>query len=237
MCAEFVFRRGTPDDTRAAFDLSMAAIRDLYVRQNHTLPLDSDALWSALQPYLSHLAAHAAEWWIAQDPSDGALVGHARSVERDGLFELSELFVKPSAQSAGVGKALMERAFPVGRGGVRLILATNDVRALARYYAADTIARFGMASLAAAPKPSAEGTGDLEVRAATLDDTNLIAELERSVVGYSRDADYRWLFDMPPGVSTRQHIHTIVRTPNGNDYGKDLLRQHLEQHPHGLPSL
>lgn len=23
------------------------------------------------------------------------------------------------------------------------------------------------------------------------------------------------------------HVHTIVRTPNGNDYGKDLLRQHL----------
>jgi hypothetical protein len=30
--------------------------------------------------------------------------------------------------------------------------------------------------------------------------------------------------------ATRNHIHTIVRTPNGNDYGKDLLRQHLEQH-------
>lgn len=27
---------------------------------------------------------------------------------------------------------------------------------------------------------------------------------------------------------TRNHIHTIVRTPNGNDYGKDLLKQHLE---------
>jgi hypothetical protein len=25
---------------------------------------------------------------------------------------------------------------------------------------------------------------------------------------------------------TRAHIHTVVRTPNGNDYGKDLLRQH-----------
>ena len=24
----------------------------------------------------------------------------------------------------------------------------------------------------------------------------------------------------------RQHIHAVVRTPNGNDYGKDLLRQH-----------
>ncbi|PHN02167.1 DUF3500 domain-containing protein [Flavilitoribacter nigricans] len=28
----------------------------------------------------------------------------------------------------------------------------------------------------------------------------------------------------------RKHIHTVVRTPNGNDYGKDLLRQHLETH-------
>lgn len=31
---------------------------------------------------------------------------------------------------------------------------------------------------------------------------------------------------------TRNHIHTIVRTPNGNDYGKDYLRQHLEKHHH-----
>ena len=31
---------------------------------------------------------------------------------------------------------------------------------------------------------------------------------------------------------TRQHIHTVIRTPNGNDYGKDLLRQHYEKHPH-----
>ena len=28
------------------------------------------------------------------------------------------------------------------------------------------------------------------------------------------------------------HVHTIVRTPNGNDYGFDLLRQHYEQAPH-----
>jgi hypothetical protein len=30
----------------------------------------------------------------------------------------------------------------------------------------------------------------------------------------------------------RDHIHTVVRTPNGNDYGKDLLRQHYLKHPH-----
>jgi hypothetical protein len=33
--------------------------------------------------------------------------------------------------------------------------------------------------------------------------------------------------------ATRNHIHTMVRTPNGNDYGKDLLKQHLEKfHKH-----
>ncbi|HCO83923.1 MAG TPA: hypothetical protein DIT95_10365 [Arenibacter sp.] len=34
------------------------------------------------------------------------------------------------------------------------------------------------------------------------------------------------------GKPSRNHIHTVVRTPNGNDYGKDLLRQHLEKHHH-----
>ncbi|WP_306207105.1 DUF3500 domain-containing protein [Actinoplanes sp. RD1] len=32
-----------------------------------------------------------------------------------------------------------------------------------------------------------------------------------------------WLTNTEPA---RFHVHTIVRTPNGNDYGKDLLRQH-----------
>jgi len=35
-----------------------------------------------------------------------------------------------------------------------------------------------------------------------------------------------------PMKPTQQHIHCVVRTPNGNDYGKDLLRQHYLRHPH-----
>jgi hypothetical protein len=35
-----------------------------------------------------------------------------------------------------------------------------------------------------------------------------------------------------PNAPNPQHIHVVVRTPNGNDYGKDLLRQHYLQHPH-----
>jgi hypothetical protein len=36
--------------------------------------------------------------------------------------------------------------------------------------------------------------------------------------------------------SAKCHIHTVVRTPNGNDYGKDLLRQHYARvHPGRAP--
>jgi hypothetical protein len=46
-------------------------------------------------------------------------------------------------------------------------------------------------------------------------------------------------FDHQRGIAldepepTRQHIHTVVRTPNGNDYGADLLRQHYQRTRHG----
>lgn len=35
-----------------------------------------------------------------------------------------------------------------------------------------------------------------------------------------------------PPTPNKEHVHAVVRTPNGADYGKDLLRQHYEQHPH-----
>lgn len=45
-------------------------------------------------------------------------------------------------------------------------------------------------------------------------------------------------FDHQRGIAldndepSRNHVHRVVRMPNGNDYGKDLLRQHREQHEH-----
>ena len=47
---------------------------------------------------------------------------------------------------------------------------------------------------------------------------------------HQRPVGLRHLID--PNLPTPEHIHTVVRTPNGNDYGKDLLRQHYATHPH-----
>jgi fructose-1,6-bisphosphatase/inositol monophosphatase family enzyme len=45
-------------------------------------------------------------------------------------------------------------------------------------------------------------------------------------------------FDHHPGVAfdnevpSRHHVHTVMRTPNGGDYGTDLLREHHERFDH-----
>jgi hypothetical protein len=70
-----------------------------------------------------------------------------------------------------------------------------------------------------------------------------VGEIEEDAVFYYRiHSPVLWIeFDhqRPVGISenqsngaSRNHIHTVVRTPNGNDYGKDLLRKHLENHHH-----
>ena len=46
---------------------------------------------------------------------------------------------------------------------------------------------------------------------------------------HQKPANLRHLY---PDVPYRDHIHAVMRTPNGNDYGKDLLRQHYAEHPH-----
>ena len=47
---------------------------------------------------------------------------------------------------------------------------------------------------------------------------------------HQRPVGLRHLTDS--ALPQRNHVHAVVRTPNGNDYGKDLLRQHLERYRH-----
>jgi hypothetical protein len=63
---------------------------------------------------------------------------------------------------------------------------------------------------------------------ATDDDAVFYYRIHSPVLLIEFDHESGVAFDHPE--PTRAHIHSIVRTPNGNDYGKDLLRQHYERH-------
>lgn len=190
---EIEIRRATPADARASFDVCMASMADEFKRANLEWKMEPDAVWTGLRPLYNYLAEHCAEWWVAESAPDRKVIGYARSLERGDLFELTELFILPGQQSAGLGRALIERAFPEGRGRTRVILATLDERALARYYRSGTVARFPLAMLKGTTRPTE--MNELEVTAATLADVAELEAIEREVVGYSRGHEYACLFE------------------------------------------
>jgi GNAT superfamily N-acetyltransferase len=202
----FRLRPGTAEDSRPAFDVFLPSVVDLSIRLGAPWNPDPD-MWPRMEPIMAMLANHAAEWWVAEDDVNGEMIGYARSVERGGLFELSEFFVLPSRQAAGLGSELLARAFPLGRGEVRAIIATTDLRAQARYYRAGTAARFPILSLLGAPGTAA-GTATvdraIEAQRATEEDIPALTELERSVLGFDRGDEFRWLLEHREGYLYRR---------------------------------
>jgi GNAT superfamily N-acetyltransferase len=198
------FRRGNPDDNELCFDVFVQSIVDLSQRIGAPWEPDPADLWTRMEPLYRRLGDEAAEWWVAQEAGPGEVIGYARSVERGGLFELTEFFVRPSRQAAGVGRRLLELAFPDGRGDVRAIIATPDLRALSRYYRAGTVVRFPFVSLNGAPAVASDGT-DLEIVRASTDDMETMAELERTVLEFDRGRDeLAWLLDQREGYLYRR---------------------------------
>lgn len=204
---EPIIRRATPDDSQACFAVSWTSISDLAARTGNPWDGSADDHWPRFRDLYGLLADIAVEWWIAEDASDHEIIGYARSVERGndgGLFELAELFVLPGRQSSGVGRTLLERAFPIGRGAVRVIVATADLRAVARYHKADTSIQFPILGMSGAPRADADQAISLEPQRATADDLAAIAVIERTVLEYERgERELRWLLDQREGYLYR----------------------------------
>ncbi len=68
------------------------------------------SLWERRKSMFEFLARTSPHFWVAE--RDGEIIGHARSIEHDGLLELTEYFVLPGQQSGGLGRQLLAYAFP-----------------------------------------------------------------------------------------------------------------------------
>ncbi len=202
-----VIRRAVRGDAPACHELLWASVTDLAVRQGTPLAGSVDDWWANGESLHRFLADHNAEWWVAAEPGGTTLIGYARSIRRGALLELTEFFVRPGHQSAGVGAALLARAFPDVDGEVRSIIATTDVRALGRYYRAGVVARFPLLSLAGAPV-SAELDTDIVATRVDVDsatDRSDIAAVDTSLLGSARDeSEIRWLAESREGFVYRR---------------------------------
>lgn len=217
-------RPGRLDDTTTAFGIFRDAVLELGSRLGVTTITGGDdpavmaSLWETRRPLFDHLARTGAHFWIAE--SDGEAIGYARSTLHDGVLELTELFVLPGAQSAGVGRELLARAFPRGGERHRLVIATPDVRALTSYMKAGCYARFPFHHFSRAARLDPP-VSDLETE--PIDDSpralELLAQVDQSVLGFRRDPDHTWLASTRRGVFYRRGGRLVGYGYTGSDNG------------------
>jgi len=157
-----------------------------------------------------HLEQTAGEDWVAEDDARG-LVGWARSVERDGHLQLTHFFVRTNVQGGGVGRALLDLAFPLGRGRQRSIVATTNPRALSLYLRYDVSFR-GMAFIFEGKPQIRKFDSDLGVERAEASSKTLesISTIDAQVLGYSRLIDLEFFMNHQPTFLFRRNGRLVA---------------------------
>jgi hypothetical protein len=198
------FRPGTLADSYAVFCIFEESLADLLRRLGNTGPTSWDNpdelawMWQKRRPMYEHLAQTADQFWIAEQ--EGQPIGFARSILRDGLRELTELFVKPGAQSAGAGREFITRVFPENGTKRRCIIASPDMRAQNLYIKSGVYPRFPIYYFGRTPEPVSVDTNlTIEPAANSPETLEILGAIDRIIIEHRRDVDHAWLLTQRQG--------------------------------------
>ncbi|HEY5731138.1 MAG TPA: GNAT family N-acetyltransferase [Anaerolineales bacterium] len=192
------YRKATSEDNFNTFTVFLKSIMDYSKRAGVTgvtgglEPEKIDKLWERRRLLWEHLSSTCDQYWLAEN-ENGEVIGYARSIVREEHRELTEFFVIPGEQSAGVGKELIARAFPNDTTH-RSIIATTDFRALARYLKAGVYPFTTELFLERAPE-LVKFEGNIQFQATENSDATLhiMGEIDSVILGHRRDEDHRYL--------------------------------------------
>jgi GNAT superfamily N-acetyltransferase len=202
------YRAGTIEDSQTVFQIFIRALMDLGTRTN-VMPITGgndpqvmESLWQRRRSMFEFLAKDASQFWVAE--SEGEIVGYARSIQFDGLQELTEFFVLPDQQSAGIGRELLSRAFPEADSHLRTIVATLDERALYRYLKAGVYARFPIKYFYRQAE-KVDVSSDLQFEP-MLHEIHMEAvdRIDKQILGHAREPIHRWLASARSGFVYRR---------------------------------
>ncbi|HUI88133.1 MAG TPA: GNAT family N-acetyltransferase [Anaerolineales bacterium] len=208
------YRRGTLDDSQRTFDVFRQSIMDLGDRLS-MMPISGgndpqviQNLWASRRSLFEHLARTSDNFWVAEQ--DGQVIGFARSILRNGVRQLTEFFVLPEHQSAGIGRELLSRAFPSDGIDHRFILATIDGRAVPRYLKAKVYPLFPCYAFSR----RAEKVGlisDLIIERITPSAQTMgeLIRIDSSILGFHREAEHAWLIESRAGYFYRRHNNIV----------------------------
>jgi hypothetical protein len=204
------FRPGTPDDGEALYGVFAETLAGVGRRGGAAEadvawadPAFVAGFWARHRPVFDHLARTAERWWIAEQ--EGRAVGYARATLRDGVRQLTEFFVLPAHQVAGIGRELLARAFPAAGARRRVVVATSDPRAVARYLKAGVNVPVPIYPVTGRPRPVEVAT-DLAVEEVAASPGALAAlrAVDEAVLGFARDADHAFLLGERRGALYRR---------------------------------
>jgi len=192
------FRQASEQDDFATFTVFLKSIIDYSERTGvegitggHS-PEKINKLWVRRRPLWNHLSETCDQYWVAENENN-EVIGYARSIVRGDHRELTEFFVVPGEQSAGIGKELIARAFPEDTPH-RSIIATTDFRALARYLKSK-VYPFAIEIYFERAPEAVEFESDLQFQKADGSDTTLqaLGKIDSVVLGHRRDVDHNFL--------------------------------------------
>jgi hypothetical protein len=148
-------------------------------------------MWTERESLYKHLARTADQFWVAEQGDQ--MIGFARSILRDGVRQLTEIFVLPEAQSSGVGRDLFIRAFPADSDQRKNIIASLDLRAQIHYLKAGLYPRFPVYYFGRSPRRVALNTDlYIEKMVLTTDTLDMLGEIDQRIIQYRRDVDHTW---------------------------------------------
>jgi GNAT superfamily N-acetyltransferase len=222
------YRRGTLEDSHTVFQIFQQSIMELGERMGVMTisggddPEVLDKLWKARRSLFEHLAKTAHEYWLAE--REGRAIGYSRAILRDGVQELTEFFVLPGEQSAGVGRELLARTLTESGTNLRSIIATLDERALIHYLKLGLSGRFPIKYFSRAPEPVAVKS-DLKIRPIAPDLPELadLNRIDRAVIGHMRPTDHHWLVSDRQGFTYSRAGEIVGYGYVGNNSGPFTL--------------
>ena len=191
------YRAGTIEDSHSVFQVFVRTIMDYGARMNVMAitggndPEVLESLWKKRKPMFEYLATAAAQFWVAE--LDGEVIAYARSIEHNGMQELTEFFVLPGQQSGGVGGELLSRAFPKTEARYRTVIATLDERALYRYMKMGVYGRFPFKYFYRKAE-MVEVQTDLQIEPMQLElHMQDINRIDRELIKHTRENLHRWI--------------------------------------------
>ena len=218
-----IYRKGTIDDSLPVFKIFLKSIMDYSERMNVMAitggndPEQLASIWERRKPLFDFLAKTASQFWLAE--KDGEILGYARTIEHDGVQELTEFFVDPNQQSAGVGGELLSRAFLNSGAQYRTIIATLDERALYRYMKMGVRARF-MFKYFYRKAEKVNVPTDLKIEHMDLNiHLEQMNQIDKELVNHTRKDIHEWLVTVREGFVYKREGNVVGYGYVGANHG------------------